>query len=183
MEVWSLASFSGLRIQNCLNLRHRSQLQLRPWVAVHADSYSSNLTPSQGTPMCCRCSSKREIHTHTHTHTHAHTHTHIYIYIYSWTDYILIQGHCCYRQITYRWQREFHAFKGNMRSDYRVDLWKALSGDHIKVLYWNTFSSCAIFTILREFISGLSSLLIVIVILTVRILGLDSSLKLAVGTQ
>ena len=63
MQVWSLASFSGLRIQRCHELWCRSQMQLRSCVAVAvavavAGSLSSNLTPSLGTSICYGCGPK-----------------------------------------------------------------------------------------------------------------------------
>ena len=56
MQVWSLALFSGLRIQCCCELWCRSQMRLRSGVAVAvAGSYSSDFTPSPGTSMYHRC--------------------------------------------------------------------------------------------------------------------------------
>ena len=57
-QVRSLASLSGLRIQRCGELWCRSQARLGPGVAVaagQAGGYSSNLTPSLGTSICCGC--------------------------------------------------------------------------------------------------------------------------------
>ena len=57
MQVWSLASLSGLRIQHCCELQCRSQMWLGFGIAlavVQDRSCSSNLTPSLGTSMCCR---------------------------------------------------------------------------------------------------------------------------------
>ena len=51
-QVQSLNSLSGLRIQHCLELWCRWQMQLGSGVAVavaQAGSYSSNSTPSLGT--------------------------------------------------------------------------------------------------------------------------------------
>ena len=51
MQVRSLASLSGLRIQCCQELRCRSQTWLESGIAVavaQAGNCSSNLTPSQG---------------------------------------------------------------------------------------------------------------------------------------
>ena len=65
MQVWSLSSFSGLRIQNCHDLWRRSQMLLRSCIAVAvewAGSCCSDLTASLGTSICCRCSPKK---THT----------------------------------------------------------------------------------------------------------------------
>ena len=50
------ALFSGLRIPCCCALWCRSQTRLRSYVAValvQAGGYSSNLTPSLGTSICC----------------------------------------------------------------------------------------------------------------------------------
>ena len=63
MQVQSLASLSGLRIQCCCKLQHRSQMWFVSSVAVAvlwASSYHSNLTPSLGTFICCRCSPKKK---------------------------------------------------------------------------------------------------------------------------
>ena len=54
----TLASLSGLRIWHCCKLQHKSQIQLRSCVAV-AGSCSSDLTPSPGTSICCRCDPKK----------------------------------------------------------------------------------------------------------------------------
>ena len=54
--VRSLASLSGLRIQHCQELRHRSQMQLGSCVAV-AVVYS---TPCPGTSICCSYSPKKK---------------------------------------------------------------------------------------------------------------------------
>ena len=61
-QVQSLALLSGLRIQCCCELWYRSQMQLRSRVAVAvvlAGSYSSDLTPSLGTSICCGAALKR----------------------------------------------------------------------------------------------------------------------------
>ena len=64
MQVRSLASLSGLRIQHCCKLRARSQMGLRLWIAVamaQAGSCSSGSTPSSGTSeICCRCRCEKE---------------------------------------------------------------------------------------------------------------------------
>ena len=53
LQVGSLASLSGLGIRHCLELWCRSQMWLRPGVAVaQTSSYSSNSTPSLGTSIC-----------------------------------------------------------------------------------------------------------------------------------
>ena len=60
--VPSLASFSGLMIWYFCELCCRSQIQLRSCVAVAvavAGSYSSNSTPSVGTPICLWCGPKK----------------------------------------------------------------------------------------------------------------------------
>ena len=69
MQVPSLASLSGLRIQHCHELWWRSQTWLRALVAVAvalalamavAGSCSSDSTPSLGTSICHRHSSKKQ---------------------------------------------------------------------------------------------------------------------------
>ena len=60
--VPSLALLSGLRIQCCRELQHRSQMWLGSCIAVAvtvASSCSSGWTPSLGTSICHRCSSKK----------------------------------------------------------------------------------------------------------------------------
>ena len=62
IQVRSLASFSGLRIQCCHNLWCTSQIQLRSCVAMavaKASSCTSNSTPSLGTSICHGYSSKK----------------------------------------------------------------------------------------------------------------------------
>ena len=52
MQVQSLASLSGLRIQHCHKLQHRSQMRLGSGIAVavvKAGGCSSESTPSGGT--------------------------------------------------------------------------------------------------------------------------------------
>ena len=61
-QVRSLASLSGLRIQRCHELWHRSQARLGSHVAValvQASNYSSDSPPSLGTAICHRCSPKK----------------------------------------------------------------------------------------------------------------------------
>ena len=56
MQIWSLASLSGLRILHCLELWYRLQTWLWTGVAVAVvwvGSCSSNLTHSLGTFTCC----------------------------------------------------------------------------------------------------------------------------------
>ena len=51
-----------LRIQHCRELWCRLQTQLGSWVAValvKAGGYSSNLIPSLGTSICCKCGPKK----------------------------------------------------------------------------------------------------------------------------
>ena len=65
MRMWvpSLASLSGSGIWSCHELWCRSQMQLGYWVAVAvavASNYSSDLTPSLGTSICCRCGPKKQ---------------------------------------------------------------------------------------------------------------------------
>ena len=55
LQVPSLVSLSGLRIQHCRELWCRTQMQFGSYVAVavaKASGYSSNKTPSLGTSMC-----------------------------------------------------------------------------------------------------------------------------------
>ena len=64
MRMWvrSLALLVGLRIQRCRELWYWSQKQLGsgiPVAVVWACSYSSDLTPSLGTSMCCRCNPQK----------------------------------------------------------------------------------------------------------------------------
>ena len=62
MQVRSLASLSGFRIQRCCELWYRSQTRLRSRIAVavtQASSYSSSSTPSLGTFMSHRCRPKK----------------------------------------------------------------------------------------------------------------------------
>ena len=63
-QVQSLASFSGLRIWHCHDLRCRSQTWLGSGIAVavavvQAGSCSSDQTPSLGTSICCGCGPKK----------------------------------------------------------------------------------------------------------------------------
>ena len=65
MWVRSLALISGSGIRHCCELWCRSQVQLGSQVAMAAavavaGSCSSNLTPSLGTSIHCRCSLKKE---------------------------------------------------------------------------------------------------------------------------
>ena len=63
MQIQSLALFSGLRIQCCCDLWHRSQIQLRSCMAVAAlqpSSCSSNSTPNFGTSVCHRHGPKKK---------------------------------------------------------------------------------------------------------------------------
>ena len=61
MQVQSLASPSGLRIQRCQKLRCSLQMQLGSSVAVaEASTCSSDSTPGLGTSICHRCGLKRE---------------------------------------------------------------------------------------------------------------------------
>ena len=62
MRVQSLALLSGLRIRCCCELWCGSQTWLRSGVAmavVWTGNCSSDLTPSLGTLMCCRCGPKK----------------------------------------------------------------------------------------------------------------------------
>ena len=62
-RVPSLASLSGLKIQNCHELWHRLQTRLGFCIAVAlawASSYSSDKTPSLGISMCHRCGRKKD---------------------------------------------------------------------------------------------------------------------------
>ena len=63
LQVWSLASLSGLRIWSCCELWCRLQMQLGPGVAAavaQARSWNSDSTPSLGTSMCHRCGLKKK---------------------------------------------------------------------------------------------------------------------------
>ena len=65
IQIRSLVSLNGLRIQCCRELWHRSKMWLRPGVAVPvavavAGSCSSDSTPSLGTSICCRCGLKKK---------------------------------------------------------------------------------------------------------------------------
>ena len=65
MQVRSLASLNGLRIQPCHELWGGSQIWLRSHIAVAvavawSSSCSSNSTPSLGTSICCRCGPKKQ---------------------------------------------------------------------------------------------------------------------------
>ena len=63
LQVRSLASFSGLRIQHCCGLWSGSRMRLGSGVAVAlawAGGYSSGWTPSLGTSMCRGCSPKKD---------------------------------------------------------------------------------------------------------------------------
>ena len=63
MQVQSLASLSGLRIQCCCELSGRSQTQLGSGIAlvvVEAGSCSSNSAPRLGTSICSGCSPKNK---------------------------------------------------------------------------------------------------------------------------
>ena len=63
LQVQSLASLSGLRIQRCCELWCRSQTRPRSGIAVaivQAGSNSSDQTPSLGNPICCRCGPKKD---------------------------------------------------------------------------------------------------------------------------
>ena len=62
-QVWSPASLSRLRIQHCWKQWHRSQVWLGfgvAWICVCGVdlSWSSNVTPSPGTSVCCGGDSK-----------------------------------------------------------------------------------------------------------------------------
>ena len=62
LQVCSLASISGLRIQHCYELWYRSWTWLRSGIAVAvvwASSCSSGLTPCLGTSIYCRCGPKK----------------------------------------------------------------------------------------------------------------------------
>ena len=62
IQIQSLASLSGLRIQHFHELWCRPQMWLGSGVAVavvKAGSYSSDSTPSLGTSICCECGPKK----------------------------------------------------------------------------------------------------------------------------
>ena len=78
--VQSLVFLIGLRIQHCSELCCRSQTRLGSCIAVavaQAGSCSSDLTPSLGTSICCRCSLKK-----TKNHHHPHHHLILYLFYY-----------------------------------------------------------------------------------------------------
>ena len=63
MQVQSLASLSGLRIQPCCKLQRRSQMWLVSAVAVavaQAGRCSSDSSPSPGISICCMCGPKNK---------------------------------------------------------------------------------------------------------------------------
>ena len=61
MQVRTLASLSGLRIQRCCEVWCRLQTWLGSPVAVaQVGSCSSDSVPSLGTSICCRCGHKRQ---------------------------------------------------------------------------------------------------------------------------
>ena len=63
MQVWSLTLLSELRVQWCHELWCKLQTRLRSRIAVavvYAGSYSSNVTPSLGTSIWCRCDLKKK---------------------------------------------------------------------------------------------------------------------------
>ena len=63
MQVLSLASLGGLRIQGCHELWCRSQMQLESGIAVavaKAGSCSSDYTPSLGTSICHECGHRKD---------------------------------------------------------------------------------------------------------------------------
>jgi len=83
MRVWvqSLASLGGLRIGCCCEVWCRSKTRLGSGIAMAvewAGSWSSNLTASLGTSMCCRCGpkkKKKKVLMHlTHTRLLCHEH-------------------------------------------------------------------------------------------------------------
>ena len=62
LQVRSLASLSGLRIQHCHELWCRSQMWLRSCIAVavaRASGYSFDYTPSLGISICHKCGLKK----------------------------------------------------------------------------------------------------------------------------
>ena len=64
IRMWtqSLALLGGSGIRRCLELKCRSQMQLRSQVAgAQAGSCSSNLIPSLGTSICLGCGPKKQI--------------------------------------------------------------------------------------------------------------------------
>ena len=63
VQVWSLASLSGLRIWHCHELWCRSKTQLGSQVAVavvQASGHSSDSTPSLGTSIYCGCGPRKD---------------------------------------------------------------------------------------------------------------------------
>ena len=70
--VWSLASFSGLKIWHCHELWYRSQTQLESGIAVVWCRPASTVPiwPLAWAPAYAAGTAlKRQTHTHTHTHT------------------------------------------------------------------------------------------------------------------
>ena len=62
-QIWSLASFSGLKIQHCCELWRRLQARLGSCVSVAVvwvGGYSSDWTPSLGTSTCHGCGPKKD---------------------------------------------------------------------------------------------------------------------------
>ena len=62
LQLWSLASLSGLRIWHCRELWYKLQMQLRSGITVavaQAGSYSSDSTPSLRTSICHRRGPKK----------------------------------------------------------------------------------------------------------------------------
>ena len=85
-QVWSLVSFSRLRVQHCWELWYRSQMWLWSRVSVAvawADGGSSDLTPSQGISICHWCNHKIYIYIYMCVC--------VYIYVYI---YIFLIGLC-----------------------------------------------------------------------------------------
>ena len=65
MQVPSLTSLSGLRIQHCREVWYRSQMWFGSHVAVavaQTSSCSSDSTPSLGTSLCRRCGPKKKMY-------------------------------------------------------------------------------------------------------------------------
>jgi len=85
MQVWSPASFSGLRVWRCHKLWCRLQMQLRSNVATavaQAYSCSSDSTTSLGTSICHGCDPKKK------EKKYVYICVYIYIYIYIYTHHV-----------------------------------------------------------------------------------------------
>ena len=109
MQVWSLASLSGLRIRHCCELWSRSQTQLGSQVAVtvtKASSCSSDLTPSLETSICHQRSLKETKKKKKKKRTELS---------YSYISWSLDTG--CPKKEAWPWARRHRTVKGNFQED------------------------------------------------------------------